>query len=468
MRSLTLKLTLAFLFVSLAGIVLAAALMWSITSIEFNRFLTDRGLSTFETMVTNYYTEHGSWKGITTDLQKQNLSIANNPAPAPQQRPGPALNNNLRADHLPPPPPYVLINPQGGVVAATGRFQAGDQVPQNIVQQKLPVKVKNQVVGYILVTGRAPSPDPIEARFLLHTNQALILAALGGAALAVLLGLLLARTITRPVRDLTYAASALAAGKLNQQVQVRSKDELGELTRAFNKMSADLDHANQLRKQMTADIAHDLRTPLAVISGYLEGLKDGIIKPSPKRFTAMYDEARYLQRLVEDLRTLSLADAGELSINRQPVQPRELVERLVNAFQNQAEKNQVALKASVEAGLPEIQMDPERMQQALGNLVSNALRYTPAGGEISIRARREADALLLEVTDTGSGISAEALPHIFERFYRADEARQESGSGLGLAITRSLVELQGGTITAESAGEGKGSRFTVAFALKER
>ena len=260
-------------------------------------------------------------------------------------------------------------------------------MPQNIVQQKLPVKVKNQVVGYILVTGRAPSPDPIEARFLLHTNQALILAALGGAALAVLLGLLLARTITRPVRDLTYAASALAAGKLNQQVQVRSKDELGELTRAFNKMSADLDHANQLRKQMTADIAHDLRTPLAVISGYLEGLKDGIIKPSPKRFTAMYDEARYLQRLVEDLRTLSLADAGELSINRQPVQPRELVERLVNAFQNQAEKNQVALKASVEAGLPEIQMDPERMQQALGNLVSNALRYTPAGGEISIRAR---------------------------------------------------------------------------------
>jgi signal transduction histidine kinase len=253
----------------------------------------------------------------------------------------------------------------------------------------------------------------------------------------------------------------MAAGQLNQQVPVRSRDELGELTATFNQMGADLEHANSLRRQMTADIAHDLRTPLAVITGYLEGLKDGVLKPSPKRFAAMYDEALFLQRLVEDLRTLSLAEAGELSLNCQPTQPAELIERLAGSFQRQADLNEVRLTTLVDEDLPLIQVDPERMLQALGNLVSNALRYTPAGGEIILAARGEDGAVRLEVADTGAGIAVDALPHVFDRFYRGDESRQEGGTGLGLAIARSIVALQGGTITAESAGPGMGSRFII-------
>jgi signal transduction histidine kinase len=175
----------------------------------------------------------------------------------------------------------------------------------------------------------------------------------------------------------------------------------------------------------------------------------------------MYDEAIYLQRLVEDLRTLSLADAGELSMNRQPTQPGDIIQRLAAAFQHQAEQNQIELKTAVDTDLPAVNIDPERMQQALGNLVSNAIRYTPAGGEILLSARREDGHIQIEVKDTGSGIPSDMLPHIFDRFFRGDDSRQEGGSGLGLAIARSIAELEGGKITATSQGPGAGSQFTI-------
>ncbi len=277
----------------------------------------------------------------------------------------------------------------------------------------------------------------------------------------MVLGLLLARNITQPLRDLTAAASAIANGHLYQQLQVRSRDELGELTRSFNKMSADLEQSNNLRRQMTADIAHDLRTPLTVITGYLEGLKDGVLRPTPERFEAMYSEAVFLQRLVDDLRTLSLADAGELSINLQPVNPSELLGRILSAFQRPAEQLGVRLTAQADPDLPAVSIDPERIVQALGNLVGNALRYTPSGGEVRVDARMEGPVLRLDVSDTGAGIEPSDLSHVFERFYRGDDSRQEGGSGLGLAIARSIVELHKGSITAFSEGAGKGSRFTI-------
>jgi signal transduction histidine kinase len=217
---------------------------------------------------------------------------------------------------------------------------------------------------------------------------------------------------------------------------------------------------------MTADIAYDLRTPLTVISGYLESLRDGVLKPTHERFDAMYKEAQHLQRLVEDLRTLSLADAGELSLQLEATPPRSLLERLAATFQHQAEQRQVTLQVEVEPELPAVNVDPERMAQVLGNLISNALRYTPEGGQITLSAQRQASAVALQVQDNGAGITPEALPHIFERFYRGDTARHDCGqsddgeSGLGLAIARSIVELHGGTITADSA-PGKGTKIAI-------
>lgn len=451
LHSLTLKLTLAFLLVSLSGIAIVALLVGGITANEFNRFLLDRGLDQYTTAVTKYYEENHTWIGVEDILQEMGLHTQ----PA----------TGVPDIKSPPSPPFILVDPDGVVIVSSGFFRPGQQIDFDKAPQKSAIEVDGEVVGYVITTGGQPRPDPFEARYKAKTTQALILAAVAAVILAVGLGIFLARTITRPVLDLTAASTAMAKGQLNQQVKVRSQDELGQLTQAFNKMSVDLEHSNQLRRQMTADIAHDLRTPLAVITGYLEGLKDGVIKPSPKRFAAIYDEAIFLQRLVEDLRTLTLADAGELKINQRLTHPGELIEKLSESFQHQAELCQVTLTSEIEASLPVIKVDPERMQQAMANLVSNALRYTPPGGEIRLTARLDNQEIRLEVKDSGSGISADDLPHIFDRFYRGDESRQEGGSGLGLAIARSLIELQGGILTAHSNGTGHGSLFAVHIAV---
>jgi two-component system sensor histidine kinase BaeS len=281
------------------------------------------------------------------------------------------------------------------------------------------------------------------------------------------LSVFLARSLTRPLRELTAATREMARGKLGQQVPVRSQDELGELALAFNQMSSDLARANDLRRQMTADIAHDLRTPLSILSGYLEALRDGVLEPSTERFEAMFGEARHLQRLIDDLRTLSLADAGELTLSRTSVPPRLVLDQAVSSYGPHAAQHEVGLSVEVEPDLPKIEVDTDRMAQVFANLISNALRYTPAGGQIRLGARRQDGHVLMQVQDNGSGINPEDIPHIFDRFYRGDGARQgESGeTGLGLAIAKSLIELNGGNISVEST-PGQGTTFTIAFPLK--
>jgi two-component system sensor histidine kinase BaeS len=462
MRSLTFKLSLAFLLVSLAGVALVALAVWSFNSMEFSRLLLDRAENSFVAAAVAYYEAQGNWDGVTQALREQGLiSPERVPGqnPAPQSTPVPGGPGGGQPF---PPPPFVLADQAGKVVVEGGPYHVGDTVPSAQLAGGKPVTVNGQVVGTVLTTGTAPPRNPSEERYLARTNQALLIAALGATVLALLLGILLARTITRPVRELTAASHAMARGQLKQQVPVRSKDELGELTLTFNQMSSDLANANLLRRQMTADIAHDLRNPLMVITGYLESLRDGTLPPSPERFDTIYREAQLLQRLVDDLRTLSLADAGELTLNRTPLAPRALLERLVAAYRQRAEQNQITLSVQAEPALPEVEADEERMAQVLGNLVTNALRYTPPGGQIILGAVAQPKALQLTVQDNGSGISPEALPHIFDRFFRGDAARAEADgeSGLGLAIAKSLVEAHQGTIAAASE-PGRGTTFFV-------
>jgi two-component system sensor histidine kinase BaeS len=266
------------------------------------------------------------------------------------------------------------------------------------------------------------------------------------------------------VRELTAATRAMTKGNLEQEVPIRSRDELGELAASFNQMSADLARANELRRQMTADVAHDLRTPLSVITGYTEALRDGVLQPTSAMFQTIHQEAEHLSLLVEDLRTLSLADAGELKLICQLVHPRELLERMAAAHSPRARQLGIALQVAVEVDMPPVNVDPERMAQVLGNLVSNALRHTPAGGRITLTATLQGNSVLMTVQDTGEGIPPEELPRIFERFYRGDEARQVHGgeSGLGLTIAKSIIELHGGTIAVEST-PGEGTTFTIAL-----
>lgn len=306
--------------------------------------------------------------------------------------------------------------------------------------------------------GRYPPNTPARA-FEQNFRWVLLYGGGGAVLIGILLALLLTRTITRPVRELTEATQRLSHGELGHQVIVRSEDELGQLATSFNNMSIDLEKADRLRQQMTADVAHDLRTPLSILSGYTEALQDGKLQGTPEMYQVMHQQVAQLHHLIDDLRTLSLADAGELSLNRRPVDPKALLERVFLAYMPQAEAQNITLMLDAPDDLPSLMIDVERMTQVLNNLVGNALRFTPSGGTITLAGRPRQ----LAVHDSGEGIAAADLPFIFDRFYRGDKARQrpEGESGLGLAIAKSIVDAHGGRIWAESEGLGQGATFWI-------
>jgi signal transduction histidine kinase len=461
-RSLTFKLILAFLIVSLAGAGLSALLARWANGRAFDSLVLDQAQAAFISEISTYYEATGAWQGVARVIQQRH--------PAPGRPPG-----RVQAGGRGAPPgeaefvassiSFVLLDQNRDVVVPAGLYRLGMHVPAGRRATETAVQIGGQTVGAVFATGQPLALDPGQALYVARTDQALLYAALIGIAIALVLGGLLARTLVRPLVELTAASRALARGELGQQVAIRSSDELGELAASFNQMSAGLAQASELRRQMTADIAHELRSPLTVITGYLEGLRDGVLKPSPDRFEVMYGEAQQLERLVEDLRTLSLADAGELPLNRQSVPAGSLLEQVAAAFAHRAELAGIALvvdPSATGAGV-DLLVDPERMLQVLANLTGNALRYSRAGGRITLAALREPGAVLLKVQDTGEGIPPEVLPHIFDRFYRGDPARSARGgeSGLGLAIARSIVEAHGGAVSASSAGSGLGSTFTV-------
>jgi len=464
-RSLVFKLVLAFLVVSVTGAVLTTLFARWATFQEFDRLVLEQTQNNFLASATAYYQTNGSWLGVREYFHR--LAAAPAPQPRPDQRPPlpqPQPEDRNRPAQQPRSYVFAVADQDGRVVLPAGRYRLGNHISADELAQGIEIEVDDQVVGTALVTGEPPPLAPQEVRYLGRTNQSSLYAALAAILISLFLGIFLARTFTRPLRELTTATRSMAKGDLEQQVPVRSQDELGELAASFNQMSADLARANELRRQMTADIAHDLRTPLSVITGYTEALRDGVLPSTPETFQTIHKEAEHLSRLVEDLRTLSLADAGELTLIRQLVHPRELLGRTAAAHLPRAQQLEIDLHVTADASLPSVNVDPERMAQVLGNLVSNALRHTPAGGQISLAASQQRNNVLLTVQDNGIGIAPNKLRRIFTRFYRGDEARQahEGESGLGLAIAKSLVELHGGTISVEST-LGEGTTFTIAL-----
>jgi two-component system OmpR family sensor kinase/two-component system sensor histidine kinase BaeS len=296
----------------------------------------------------------------------------------------------------------------------------------------------------------------------------------GGCGLALAFPLLAVAILGRvfrsyalPLADMMAAADQVAAGNLAVRVEKRGSRDFQQLTESFNRMTAELERTDQQRRNLTADIAHELRTPLHIIQGNLEGVLDGIYLPTADHIEATLEETRLLARLVDDLRLLSLAESGELPLNREPVDVADLLADIVTSFSGQAEANGVTLtvasrNTSTVAG-QRVLGDPVRLDQVLSNLVTNALRHTPAGGRITLDGHGDAQAVHITVRDTGSGIAPADLPFVFDRFWKGDRARTHqsgSGSGLGLAIARQLIEAQGGAITVEST-EGSGTTFTI-------
>jgi two-component system OmpR family sensor kinase/two-component system sensor histidine kinase BaeS len=263
---------------------------------------------------------------------------------------------------------------------------------------------------------------------------------------------------------LTSAAEGIARGDLSQRVPISGNDEVAELSDTFNRMAAELERAELVRRNMTADIAHELRTPLTVIRGRLEGVLDGIYPATTSHLQPILEQTELLTYLVEDLRTLAQAEAGQLDLDRQAVDVGELLQEAVLAFENQSAERRIRLSLEVPDGLPRVSADGRRLAQVLGNLLTNALRHTPEGGQVTISAAAARGAVRLAVTDTGTGIPADELPHVFDRFWRGDKSRSRAGGGvgLGLAIARQFIELHGGTIGAESTpGQGASFWFTL-------
>jgi len=450
MRSLNTRLVIAFLVVSLLGTVLAALYIWRETTSEFGRFVVAQSRTSIVDRLAAAYQASRGWKGVVA-------SVAFRPGPAdtpPGATPGVAVGPNMGVEGLLPiPPEHVIVADANGVIVMGGRgYRVGEAVPAAEYAEGVPITVEDQEVGRLLL-GYTPSTvyRPFD-RFMFRFYLALGLGGIGGTAVALSVGVLLARSLTSPLRDLTRAAQAMSRGDLEQRIAVRSDDELGALARSFNQLSEDLVHASAQRRQMTADIAHELRTPLSLILGHSEALADGVLEPKQESFDVIYDEARRLTRLVDDLHTLSLSDAGQLVIWREPTSPEELLRAAATAHAADAEARGVALDLTMDADLPKVDVDRDRIIQVLHNLLSNALRYTPSGGRIALSAQRVGGMVRFGVQDSGPGIAADDLDSVFERFYRADPSRGRDGggSGLGLAIARSIIEQHGGRIWAES------------------
>jgi signal transduction histidine kinase len=356
----------------------------------------------------------------------------------------------------------ILVAANGTVIGDSKRQLLGMNYTDS-QENPLNMTLQGQLLGELYISSD-PTAEPYVAPFLrlaTSINRSLLIGGSVAIAIALLLTFVLSRRITSPIGALAKAARRLGRGDLSQRVQLRGEGEVAALAQAFNSMAADLEHAEQLRRNMVADVAHELRTPLSNIQGYLEAIRDRVIKPDAATIHSLSEETALLSRLVNELQELSLAEAGELKLVYQAEDITKLVKQAVTPWQPKVTAKEISLSLDLPDNLPLVNIDWQRINQVLHNLLENAVAYTHKGGTINVAAITRGDWVEVSVSDTGEGIPAEDLPHIFERFYRVDKsrARATGGSGLGLTIAKRLVEAHGGTITAQSE-LGKGSRFS--------
>jgi two-component system, OmpR family, sensor histidine kinase BaeS len=450
MRSLAFKLIVAFLAVSLTGSLLLALLGGWRTAGEFGQFVVQQEQELLVEELTAYYEREGSWAGI------QNRRFGGHMSGMGQMHGHGLLG------------PFALADADGRIIIPAAGFRPGQQVAATTLSQGAPIRVEERVVGTLVVDRTTVTAMSASGQqFLGRVYRWLIVAGAGATAVALVLGIMLARALTDPLKELTNATRAVAEGHFDQQVPVHANDELGQLAQSFNQMNANLKQARDLRRQMTADIAHDLRTPLSIILGHAEALRDGVLPVTPETLSLIHEEALQLNRLVDDLRTLSLAEAGELPLLRRPTAPHRLLEHAATTHNARAQRQNVSLQTSAGPDLPLVNVDADRIGQVFNNLLDNALRHTPPGGRIDLTTERHNGTVRFQISDSGSGIAPADLRHIFERSYRVDKSRarydeeqHSRGSGLGLAIARSIVETHNGRIWVEST-PGQGTSFFI-------
>jgi two-component system sensor histidine kinase BaeS len=448
------RLLLSYLALIVLTVALLAVIVRVTTAQTFSRYLSDQASTHTQmlpTMLASYHAEHGSWQGIQANIEQASFLIGGQVA---------------------------LADAQGRIVAASQTDLIGQPVSSaGDLGAGIPIAASGGAMAGTVYVGRSSAQKRADTAFLTSVTLALAAAGVLVAGLAAGLGVLLARSISRPLSEMSQAAGRIARG--DYQVRVPpGRDEVGALAEAFNRMAEGMGSIERLRRELVANVSHDLRTPLTVIRGYLEGLRSGEIadrRSAELAFDAMHGEVLRLLALVDDLRQVASLDAHAPGLERQPVTVGELAATALGRIEPVAAAKGVSLSKQVPGDLPPVHVDPGRLGQALYNLLNNAVRHTPTGGQVTLSAGRTpvnnggAGQLWLAVSDNGEGVAAEHLPHIFERFYQADPARgsqAERGSGLGLTIAQSIVEAHGGRLTAESEGvPGRGSTLTIYLPL---
>ncbi len=453
------RLTLAFAVVAVIGIGLASLLANLAIDNNFRSFVgrseATAQNSDLTTQLTTYYTEHQSWDGVGTVLIPPRPQNNSGPQPGGPQPGGPPPNR------FGPPQAMIVTNAAGQIVFDSRQQRVGSTLSQAEHNAATPLQVQNQTVGYLIFTpGPVTTLRPIEQTFIDEVRQNLLLAGLIAGAIGAVLGLLFSRTLTRPLNRLVAAARAIAAKDLTHRVEPGGTIEVANVAHAFNDMADSLQKGEVLRRNLVADVAHELRTPLSVMQGTLTAQLDGVFPLDLTETAILYDETRLLSRLVDDLRELAQVEAGQLQLNIGTIDLKGVIGATVGAFSGVASEKQVKLSDETADQLPPVKADSERTAQVLRVLISNALRHTPANGTITVTAVSSSGNVEVSVCDTGEGIAPAEVPYVFERFWRGDKsrARETGGSGLGLAIARQLIEAQGGSIGVESTF-GQGSRF---------
>ena len=441
-HSLQFRLLMAFTLVVVVTIGVTFFFIYRTTRSEISQFeerVEEMRLGRIEGELSRYYYQQGSWEGIQPfvkqwgNIHGQRIILTDNQGTVIADSQGELLGELYQADT-----PGRVILPLWGEGTVAVLYSSPEVVPR---------------------AGLTP-PPPSTPVLYLAIGRFFLWGGLVAVAIAVVLAFFLSRLTLTPVKALTSAAKQLGRGDFSQRVQIKNRGEMGELARTFNSMAGDLERADKLRQNMVADVAHELRTPLSNIQGYLEALRDGVVKPDKETIRSLYEEASLLSRLVDDLQELSLAEAGELKLVRQAEDIGELIRQAVTAVEAQKRAKEVSLAVELPDRLPLVNIDSRRIGEVLRNLLENAVAHTGKGDTVIVAARQLDRLVEISVADTGEGIPAKELPNIFERFYRVDKsrARATGGSGLGLTIARRLVEAHGGSIEVQSE-PGKGSRF---------
>lgn len=437
------RLLMAFGLIILVALGTVALVSRVTTQQEVRTFLGHGGQVGLENLADSlqaFYEEHGSWENVNSFFKS-----------------GQGKGQGPRSATSPFNEGHRLVDLNGIVLISPSEEEIGKTLNEDILAQSIHLTVEGQIVGYLIPEGGFPElPENFEQLLIERVNRASLLAAGISSGIAILLAMILAPLILRPVRSLTKAAVRMSEGDLSQRVEVQGKGEISKLGETFNQMAESLQDAEAKRRAMTADIAHELRNPLAIQLAHLEALQDGIYPLTHENLALITEQNQQLTRLVEDLRTLALADAGELKLHKRPIDLAILCRELTARFEPQAEKRNIQIISTCAQEPVVVLADKERIRQIHDNLMQNALRYAPQGGWIKLGLNQEKDRVLFTLHNNGPEIPQEAIKHLFERFYREDKARDRAsgGTGLGLAIARKLAEAHGGTLTGENHPEG--------------